>query len=100
MTLPEGLLWRELRNAKLAGLKFRRQHPFGPYIFDFYCDERKLAVEIDGAWHEQPDQIRHDERRTAFLVERGLIVHRIAAIDVLKNLEGALHGIKTIAGRL
>ena len=94
LTLPEGLLWIELRGRKLGGHRFRRQHPVGPYILDFYCDERRLAVEVDGQGHEQPDQIRHDQRRTVWLNARGVTVMRIAARDVLGNLEGVLRAIK------
>ncbi|MBL0947056.1 endonuclease domain-containing protein [Brevundimonas sp.] len=90
LTLPEGLLWTALRGRKLAGLRFRRQHPIGPYILDFYCDEGRLAVEVDGQGHDQPDQFRHDQRRTAWLDMRGIAVLRIAARDVLGNLEGVL----------
>jgi very-short-patch-repair endonuclease len=53
-----------LRRRGLAGLRFRRQHPIGPYILDFYCDEFRLAVEIDGQSHDHPDRIAHDQRRT------------------------------------
>jgi very-short-patch-repair endonuclease len=51
MTLPEVLLWNGLRGGRLEGLRFRRQHPFGPYILDFYCEQAKLAVEVDGMAH-------------------------------------------------
>ncbi len=45
LTLPEGLLWRQLKGRKIGGLQFRRQHPVGPYILDFYCEALRLAVE-------------------------------------------------------
>jgi very-short-patch-repair endonuclease len=48
LSLPEGLLWRAIKGRKLAGLHFRKQHPIGPYVLDFYCHEAKLAVEVDG----------------------------------------------------
>lgn len=48
LTLPEVILWTALRGRHLDGRRFRRQHPFGAYILDFYCDEARLAVEIDG----------------------------------------------------
>ncbi|MDB5592398.1 endonuclease domain-containing protein [Enterovirga sp.] len=92
MTLPEVVLWQALRAGKLAGLRCRRQHPIGPFILDFYCPASRLAVEVDGSAHDVPDQARHDERRTAWLAERGIRVLRFAAADLLKPdmLEGVL----------
>ena len=97
LTLPEGLLWIALRGRKLAGLRFRRQHPVGPYILDFYCEVVRLAVEVDGQGHEQPDQIAHDHRRTAWLEARGMTVLRIPAREVLGNFNGVLASIKQCA---
>ena len=94
LTLPEGLLWSALRGRRLDGIRFRRQHPEGPYILDFYCEDAKLAVEVDGSGHEHPDQARHDNRRTEWLNLRGIAVYRIAARDVLANLEGVLEALK------
>lgn len=94
LTLPEVLLWQAIRGRKLGGARFRRQHPIGPYILDFYCEETRLAVEVDGVSHEHPDRIRHDARRTAWLNLRGITVCRIAARDVLGNLEGVLAGLR------
>jgi very-short-patch-repair endonuclease len=96
MTLPEVLFWAAVRSEQV-GLKFRRQHPFGPYILDFYCDELKLAVEIDGSGHDTPEQMRHDARRTAFLEAKGLTVYRLAATDVLRDLNAALEGVALAA---
>ena len=94
LSLPEGLLWAALRGRRLDGIRFRRQHPEGPYILDFYCEEAMLAVEVDGAVHEHPDQQAHDARRTEWLGLRGIAVYRIAARDVLRNLEGVLTSIR------
>ncbi len=94
MTLPEVVLWQALRGRRLGGARIRRQHPIGPYILDFYCDEARLAVEVDGASHDHPDQMRHDARRTEWLNLRGITVHRIAAREVLGNLEGVLAGLR------
>ena len=97
MTPPEARLWVRLRNRALDGLKFRRQHPIGPYVLDFYCAEAKLAVEVDGAGHSHPDRIEHDRRRTAWLERRGLAVFRIAAEEVRINLDGVLTSIRAVA---
>ncbi len=51
-TEAEQMLWERVRNRRLGGLKFRRQHPLGPYIVDFYCAEHRLVVEVDGPIHE------------------------------------------------
>ena len=73
MTLPEVVLWTALRQGRLAGLRFRRQHPVGPYILDFYCSRARLAVEVDGAGHDQPDQLRHDARRGDWLPSEAFV---------------------------
>ncbi len=99
LTLPEGLVWRALRGRALADLRFRRQHPIGPYILDFFCHELKLAVEIDGQVHEHPDRMAHDRRRTEWLNQQGIRVIRIAARDVLDDLDAALGFIRRSAGR-
>jgi very-short-patch-repair endonuclease len=92
MSLPEVVLWEALRKGRLSGLRFRRQHPMGPYILDFYCPSAGLAVEVDGSVHDSISQVRHDQRRDAFLASHGVTVLRIAASDVLRDerLEGVL----------
>lgn len=94
MTLPEVVLWHELRGRKLNGMRFRSQHPIGPFILDFYCVEARLAVEVDGSGHEHPDQARHDRERTTWLETRKVAVLRVQARDVLENLEGVLFTIR------
>jgi len=93
MTLPEVLLWKSLRRDRL-GVRFRRQHPMGPYILDFYCEPERLAVEIDGSAHDHPDQVAHDRRRTAWLELQGVTVIRYPASDILGNLAGVLEGLR------
>jgi very-short-patch-repair endonuclease len=96
-TLPEGLLWQVLRQRP-SGLKFRRQHPVGPYIADFYCAAAKLVVEVDGESHGMGEQPRHDEVRDRWLREQGLRVFRFEAQDVMKDLNSVVTAI-TIACR-
>ncbi|MDB5426094.1 MAG: hypothetical protein JWR43_69, partial [Phenylobacterium sp.] len=67
MTEPEVMLWSRLRRRLPDQPVFRRQHPMGPYILDFYCPAAKLAVEVDGSTHWEDEQIAHDERRDAWL---------------------------------
>ncbi|MNL40267.1 hypothetical protein D3C87_1626050 [compost metagenome] len=97
LTPPEAQLWNQLKGRGLEGLKFRKQHPVGPYILDFYCAEAKLAVEVDGMIHGDPDQARHDARRTEWLAERGIAVLRVQASDVHAELEGVLNAIRGVA---
>jgi very-short-patch-repair endonuclease len=90
MTLPEGLLWRELRGHGL-GAKFRRQVPLGPFIVDFYCAQTKLVVEVDGAFHG--DRMISDRDRALWLDAQGYRVLRVRAVDVLTDLDAVLEGI-------
>jgi very-short-patch-repair endonuclease len=96
LTPPEARLWIALRNKRL-NLHFRRQHPIGPYILDFYCDAAKLAVEVDGEGHL--GRIDHDERRDRWLLARGIRALRIRAIEVRDNLDGVVDTIRAaVAG--
>ena len=92
LTLPEVLLWQALRKRP-NGLKFRRQFPVGPITTDFACLERRLIIEVDGEWHNLGDQPRRDAARDAFLMREGFRILRLAAMDVLKNRDGVVHGI-------
>jgi len=93
LTPPEARLWFAIKGGKLEGLKFRRQHPIGAYVLDFYCAAARLAVEVDGQGHDHPDQIAADRRRTAWLQEQGIGVIRFTAEDVRVNLDGVLESI-------
>ena len=85
MSLPEVLLWREL---KQSGVKFRKQHPVGRYVVDFYCPAAKLAIEIDGIAHDMGVRPETDQVRDAFLRGRGLEAARIPAAEVLRSAKG------------
>jgi very-short-patch-repair endonuclease len=85
MTLPEVLLWERIRGGRLNGLRFRRQHPIGPYILDFYCASARLAVEIDGAVHDHQSQWTHDKRRNRWLGENHISVLRTPATEILND---------------
>ena len=97
MDLPEVLLWQRLRRRQLCGLHFRRQHPVGPFILDFYCDKAKLAVEIDGYSHNVADRPERDARRDRWLASRGVSTLRLAARDVLKSMDDVLATILAAA---
>ncbi len=85
LTPPEARLWTALKGRQL-GVRFRRQHPVGVYILDFYCASAKLAVEVDGMIHYEPERAAHDARRTAWLAGRGIRVVRIEAARVRDDL--------------
>ena len=92
MSLPEVLLWRQLRRRP-EGLKFRKQFPIGEMTVDFACLERRLIIEVDGEAHSFGDQPRRDAARGAILKREGFRIIRIAAHDVLKNMDGTLQFI-------
>ena len=89
MSLPEVLLWRELRGAS-SGLRFRKQHPIPPYYADFYCAAARLVIEIDGSGHAES---RSDAVRDAALASKGFTTLRIGNHDVIENLDGVLETI-------
>ncbi|KPF82239.1 hypothetical protein IP78_04205 [Brevundimonas sp. AAP58] len=93
MSPPEAALWIHLRNKRLNGLKFRRQHPIGPYILDFYCDAARLAVEVDGGTHHAEAQAAHDARRDRWLAEQGVRTLRVSAEWVRRDMAGLLEHI-------
>ncbi len=96
MTPPEVMLWNHLRGKRLADLRFRRQHPLGAYIADFYCHDARLVIEIDGASHAGVRRDR-DATRDTWMIDRGLRVLRIPAVDVLQNMDDVLRTIHRAA---
>ena len=95
MTWPEVILWRRLRQRP-ADLKFRRQHPAGPYILDFFCSDAMVAIEVDGQSHEDEARARHDEARTNWLEQRGVSTIRISAADVTRDPDGVVEAILAV----
>ena len=89
MTLPEVILWQALRQRP-EGLKFRRQHPSGPYVLDFFCSDARLAIEVDGEAHSRGDRPQRDEARDEWLRFAGVQTLRIAAVDVLNDADAVL----------
>lgn len=96
MTLPEIALWAQLR-TRPDGLKFRRQHPAGPYILDFYCAEARLCVEVDGSAHDFESCAVQDVERDALLAEHGIETLRINACDVLRDLDAVMTHVRNAA---
>jgi len=92
-TDAERIIWKALRNRQLYGFKFRRQHPIGPYILDFYCHQARLDVEIDGGQHYTDDGIRRDEERDAELEQQGIKVLRYSNSEVLNETDSVVEEI-------
>ena len=89
MTLPEALLWRELRKRP-GGLRFRRQHGAGIYVLDFYCAAAKLAIEVDGFAHDCEGVAKRDASRSHFLRSQGVAATRIPARAVFDDMEAVV----------
>src|SRR5271163_558963 len=84
---PEALLWSRLRERAPGKLVFRRQHPMGPYVLDFYCAKARLAIELDGVSHDMGDRPQRDLRRDAWLKARGITVMRIPFADLTRGID-------------
>lgn len=89
MSPSEIRLWRVLRQRP-EGLQFRRQHPFGPVVLDFYCKAAGLAVEIDGLSHDLGDNPERDVQRDRWMRSKGIETVRIPAEEVRKNLDAVV----------
>ena len=96
-TRSEQILWQALRNRQLNGLKFLRQHPIGPSIVDFYCHEKRLAVEIDGPVHSKQEVAQRDQARQELIEEYGIRFFRCSSSEVERELAGVLERILRIA---
>ena len=96
---PEVLIWVRLRSRQ-GGMAFRRQHPVGPYVADFYCAAARLVVEVDGATHGEAAQEAHDARRDAYMIGLGLRVVRVPAGEVMADPDEVAQGIWDTAAAL
>ena len=94
-TDAERRLWYLLRSRRMLGLKFRRQHPIGPYIVDFVCFDCRLIIEVDGGQHNERAQA--DRRRDEGLNSRGFLVLRFWDNDVLTKTHEIMEEIWTLA---
>lgn len=93
-TEAEEVMWQNLRNRKVLGFKFRRQHPLDKYIADFYCHEAKLVIEIDGGIHDLPEHQEYDKKRSSDIEEMGIKVIRFTNKAVNEDLQEVLNAIK------
>ena len=92
-THAEDVLWAALRRRGVAGAKFRRQHPVGPFFVDFFCVDAQLAVEADGAWHFPKPQL--EVERDALLAASGIMMLRFSNDEILGDPERVLRVIET-----
>ncbi|HPA39549.1 MAG TPA: endonuclease domain-containing protein, partial [Phenylobacterium sp.] len=93
LTLPERMLWTQIKGRRLEGLHFRRQHPLGPFVLDFYCDSAGLCVEVDGATHHAGWAPIRDAKRDAWLTSQGIRTLRLRAALILEDRDAALRMI-------
>ena len=100
MTKAERKLWSVLRRDQLEALHFRRQHPIGPYVLDFYCPEIRMALELDGGQHGFDVTRARDQRRTKWLASNGITVLRFWNNEVIENLEGVWTEVLRVAATL
>ena len=97
-TIAEAALWSYLRGRRVAGFTFRRQYPCGPFILDFFCARRRLAIELDGSQHHEPRTRAHDHRRTAYLAAHRITVLRFPSDQILRNPASVLTVISFALG--
>ncbi len=96
-TVPERILWGLLRDRRFAGVKFRRQHPVGPYVVDFYCPSHVLVVELDGRSHDDRGIADHERQRFLEDVVR-LRITRVTNDDILRDRESVIFGLLRALG--
>ena len=92
-TEAEAIIWNYLKGKQL-GLHFRRQHIIGNYIVDFSCPTKKIAIEIDGGYHDQPEQKEYDEKRSEWLISKGWKIIRFKNEEIIANTENVISKIK------
>ncbi len=97
MTPAETVLWGALRDRRLAGLKFRRQHGVGTRVLDFYCPAARLLVEVDGGVHDADEVAAHDRARDEHFAAAGYTIVRVRNEDVLHDLATVLARIEAAA---
>ena len=97
LTLPEALLWNGLKARRQDGLHFRKQHPLGAYVLDFYCSRARLCVEVDGFSHGAADRPIRDAQRDEWLRLHGVETLRLRAGLVLEDIDAALSMVRTTA---
>jgi very-short-patch-repair endonuclease len=95
-TSAEALLWDLLRDRRLLGFKFRRQHQIGNYVADFFCREAQLVIECDGSVHQGNDSWNHDQNRDIYMISLGLRVMRLNNEEILNETARVLSDIAAL----
>jgi len=99
-TSAEVLFWYTVKNRKIKGMKFRRQHPIGPFIVDFYCDEAKLVIELDGKIHDLEHIKAYDSSREMHLSSLGLQIMRFTNDQIFNNFDTVIKTVEDyLSGR-
>ncbi|HEY1706848.1 MAG TPA: endonuclease domain-containing protein [Rhizomicrobium sp.] len=96
----ERYMWNALRGKRLGGLRFRRQHPIGPYIVDFYCASAKLIIEMDGGRHALDENAVRDKTRTRWLEEQGYKIVRFWNSDFLREPAYVIENILSVLNHM
>lgn len=92
-TEAEDFLWQYLRGKQL-GWKFRRQHPINDFIADFVCIDKHLVIEVDGGYHNDPEQVEDDELRSEIMNRHGFYIIRFTNEEVISDTQSVLDRIK------
>lgn len=92
-TPAEILLWNRLRDRRMCGHKFRRQHSIGRYVLDFYSPKLRLGIELDGSQHLKDDQVDYDQARTDWLAAQNIKIIRYWNNEILNQMESVLEDI-------
>jgi very-short-patch-repair endonuclease len=98
-TRAEKMLWTRLRNKQVAGLKFRRQHPIGYFVADFYCHEIKLIIELEGRVHDKKEQKEYDRLRKELIETWEFKVITIKNSQIYNNIDNVIKCIEKTAER-
>lgn len=98
MTAAENILWMYLK-AGINDYKFRRQHPIGIYIADFYCHKAKLVIEVDGSIHDLDEIKQNDKEKETYLIDNGYSVVRFTNKELMTQAEKVLEKIKSIISK-
>jgi very-short-patch-repair endonuclease len=97
-TRSEAILWDRLRSRRFHGLKVRRQHPIGRFVIDFYCEDLRLAIEVDGSVHHDSGVAANDAERERLLRERGIWFVRVDAKSTEAEVQSVLAEIERACG--
>jgi very-short-patch-repair endonuclease len=93
MTAAENKLWEQLKRKDIFKARFKRQHPMGIFVVDFYCHKHKLVIEVDGEIHLEPEIQEYDDGRTYDIEKQGIKIIRFSNDEVIENIDGVIKRI-------